>query len=208
MNQTMYQQEAYQQTTNRALTQQATIDVTSSRPKPASGFNRQWGVLTSELGGQPIRDIPSLTKYSSIGSAHKAVQWQDGFFGEPERRTMTVGAPQSNAEAEDAFTRLTRRYTFVEREDVQKFLLNHPDLVETLLAAVPRIYEFFGYGTCISLQVLVDHDGEDDLSLFARIQTYLNVREALQMKKRLYREWWMKQPDVVRIPLTFDVECL
>lgn len=121
---------------------------------------------------------------------------------------MTIGLPLSPTDAMSGLTRVAKRYTLIESEGVKEFLLTHPNLEKTLLDAVPEIEGIFGDGTSLSLQVLVDHDGDDDKSLFARIQTSLGVREALHRKKRLYREWWMKQPHVTQMPLTFDVECL
>ncbi len=109
---------------------------------------------------------------------------------------------------EGAASRVARRYTYIKDEEVKTFLTGHPDVAKTLLAAVPAIEGIFGRGVALTLQVLVDRDGDNDVSLFARIQTHEPVREAISLRKQFYREWWMKQAQALESPLNFEVEAV
>lgn len=113
-----------------------------------------------------------------------------------------------DGKGEAAASRVARRYACIKGEEVETFLTGHPEVVETLLAAVPEIEKIFGGGVPLTLQVLVDPDGEDDVSLFARIQTPEPVREAISLRKQFYREWWMKQAQALEAPLNFEVEAV
>lgn len=114
--------------------------------------------------------------------------------------------------AQEPASTVAKRYHFIEHESymeqgsVSAFLDRHPDIANILLDAVPAIEKVFGAGTGLTLQVLVDQDGENDTSLFARIRTSKPVREAIALKKQFYREWWMKQAQALEAPLNFEVE--
>ncbi len=113
-----------------------------------------------------------------------------------------------DGKGEEAASRVARRYTYIKDEEVKAFLTHHPDIAKTLLASVPSIEKIFGRGVTLTLQVLVDQDGKNDVSLFARIQTPKPVREAISLRKQFYREWWMKQKQALESPLNFEVEAI
>ena len=129
-----------------------------------------------------------------------------------ETRQQAFGAElaASNSERPVAFQRpkeedVARQYVFINGDEVDAFLAGNPRVVTTLLAALPAAEEVFGHGVRLTVQVLADQDG-DDVSLFVRIQTPKPVLEALTLRKQFYRDWWMQQPHVLEMPLSFDVE--
>ena len=134
----------------------------------------------------------------------KAPRQRDIVLPDETQSTLEIGSFQETGE--EIVARVARRYTFVGSERVEVFLMQSPDIARTLLAAAPAIEEIFGPETGLTLQVLVDQDGENDVSLFARIRAAKPVRDAIALRKRFYREWWMKQTQALESALNFEVE--
>ena len=91
---------------------------------------------------------------------------------------------------------------------MQEFLAMYPFLLDPLLAAVQPVEALFGTGTPLRLQVLVDHEGDDDAVLKASIQTQAPVGEALEKRRRFRQDWWAGVKPTARRRLRFDVDCL
>lgn len=90
--------------------------------------------------------------------------------------------------------------------EVRGFLIQHPDVCQALAAASPHTAEVFGAGTGVSLQILIDHDGEGDVVLSALVQTPDSVEEALEKRRQFNRRWWSDARKTVK-GLNFDVDC-
>lgn len=107
-----------------------------------------------------------------------------------------------------SLARVLERYRVQEGGEVREFLAAHPSLSDLLLAAVRPVEAIFGAGTPITLQVLVDHEGDDDAVLKAYIQTQASIEEALEKRRRFQREWWAGVKSSAQSRLRFDVDCL
>ncbi len=123
-------------------------------------------------------------------------------------RPATPSLSQNSRPGEERVRHVLQRYDSFSPAAVSQFLLSSPQVTEMLLAAAPCVEEFFGPEARVTLQVLTDQDGDNAVSLFARIQTPLSVREAIAVRKRFNREWWMQQPGALEAALNFEVECI
>jgi len=99
------------------------------------------------------------------------------------------------------------RYSTWNYSEVRALLVQHSEVCQALIAALPHVEDAFGEGTNVGLQVLVDHDGEGDVVLNALIQTPDSVDEALEKRRRFNRQWWSEARKSVR-GLSFDVDCV
>ena len=104
--------------------------------------------------------------------------------------------------------RILERYNVQEDGEVREFLAAHPYLIDLLLAAVRPVGALFGVGTPVKLQVLVDHEGDDDAVLKAFIETREAIKGALEKRRCFQRDWWARVKSIARRRLRFDVDCL
>ena len=202
MNETIHQESKH-----RVLVQQATLNALEYQPKRLFDKKQSINPFTDTTQDflHRARRYPgeSFSPTHVIGDTRQLGFVTRGGAGEG---MMAIGLPRQNEE--EAILRVARRYTYIKSEEVKTFLMAHPGVARTLLDAVPAIEKVFGRSVTLTLQVLVDQDGENDVSLFTRIQTPNPVREAISLRKQFYREWWMKQAQALKSPLNFEVESI
>lgn len=91
--------------------------------------------------------------------------------------------------------------------EVRAFLIQHLDVCQALIAALPHVEDVFGKGTNVNMQMLVDHDGDGDVVLNALIQTPDSVNAAIEKRRQFNRQWWSSARKIVK-HLNFDIDCV
>lgn len=167
------------------------------------GFGSQMNELLSDTWGpQSLRGIPIQGNYSPVApAARNNLQWRSGFsrkVGGP----LTNNVPQSSAE--EIASRIAQRYVYSEGAGIETFLADYPHVAKILLAAIPKIEEFFGKGVVVSLRISCDQESDPTLSV--NIQTALEVSEARAARKSFNTLWWMRRSEGDELPLTFNLE--
>lgn len=117
------------------------------------------------------------------------------------RESVSTLTPQiSLAELE----KLEQIYTFREREEVLKFLNEHPFLVPVLLEAPEKIKPFFGEA---ALYLDINLDPEDDFfdAIVLGVATKYSWEQAMVRREQLVDSWVLSQPLKVRNNLLINV---
>ena len=81
---------------------------------------------------------------------------------------------------------------------------NH--LVSFLIEAAKEIKKVFGNNTIIELEKVIDPEIEDDITLFAYIQTNLSVDEALSKIDKIEDNWFIENLHRAKGRFNFDVK--
>lgn len=103
---------------------------------------------------------------------------------------------------------LTELYRFDEQSEVADYLSENSSLVPLLREAYPKIQEYFGPGTEVTLEVYRDHEAKRRRELLAQVQTRLGTSEALARLDRLYGEWWAEASAADPLKMSIDVEII
>ena len=195
------EQVMYQETKQNPLARQAALDIPSFQGETSPKFDGQKGDLLSPVWGQhSLQGIPTHKDYLP----HNSVAWNNSQRQSTFTRkvVVTIGGPQSSAE--EMISRIAQRFTYTKGKGVETYLTDYPNVAKTLLAAAPKIEEFFGKGVVVSLRVSCDQESGPILS--ANIQTALEVSEARAARKSFNTSWWMRQSGTDELPLAFNVE--
>jgi hypothetical protein len=108
----------------------------------------------------------------------------------------TIGRPHDpNDLEEELVAQIQPLYEIPNPDEVGRFLLAHPQLLELLLEAPEHIREQFGPCT-VSLKVFRDPELLEDKDLVAYIHTTLPIGEALVKLDALDEEWLVDQADI------------
>jgi hypothetical protein len=91
---------------------------------------------------------------------------------------------------------------------VQRFLQDHPHLIDMVFEAYPYLMKHFGPAPQFVLEVVSDPEADGWDQLFAYIVTSLPVNQALTRLERFDEEWFLGQLDRVGDLFNFDLECV
>lgn len=105
-----------------------------------------------------------------------------------------------------AHLNLGERYEYRDRDRVHTYLAAHPYLVDILREADPEIARRFGEQTKVTLVVEDDVDQVGVETLWGFIRTTLPARDAVELLRRLDREWWIKRSASVSEELALYLE--
>lgn len=101
-------------------------------------------------------------------------------------------------------TNIKSLYSLINEEAIVEFLLQNPDLMEYLLEAPAKIREIFGD---VKLELELHTDPEENWDeLFIIIVTSASPKEAIEMERRLLKEWFGKIVDKIGGRLNYTSE--
>jgi hypothetical protein len=89
---------------------------------------------------------------------------------------------------------------------VRHFVRCHPEVIETLIEARPRLEEHFGPQVKVSLELVSDPEADATEQLFAYIVTSLPVDEGINRLDAFDEDWFLHQIDRVAGRLNFNLE--
>lgn len=96
-------------------------------------------------------------------------------------------------------------YSFKKYLEVSMFLKKHGFLFPLLLQAPQYIWNYFGKGTSLTLEVVTDPEWGDQ-QLVLGIQTNLDVHEALDRLDQLDEQWWIRASGASQGKLCIQLE--
>lgn len=103
--------------------------------------------------------------------------------------------------------RLEQRTSVRDRDEVVPFLTQNPAVVALLLEALDRIPSFFAPDTPLVLDMVHDHEDENDPGdLLAIIRTTLEPNHAMPLFDRFADEWWREASARVTNRFAFSLE--
>ncbi len=114
--------------------------------------------------------------------------------------------PRTASVAEQDVDQLAGRYVLRDAPAVAAFLRHHPDVVATLLAAEDVVTDYFPESGPMILEVVRDPEAGDEVELYARIPTALDVDAALERLRAFDEGWWLDALPNVANTLTFTIE--
>lgn len=98
-------------------------------------------------------------------------------------------------------------YTFENPPDVRRFLWTHKHLIEIVFEAYRQIKRIFGEE--INLFLELHHDPEEGWDeLFIVIKSPYNAEEAVELEKKLFKEWFVYKMDAIKGKLNITEEPL
>lgn len=102
---------------------------------------------------------------------------------------------------------LEKEYPFVNKEEIENYLIQHSSLLPVLQEAKEQILSVFGENIKISLEL--HHDPEEGWDeLFLVIRSPYSAEEALQLEKRLAEEWFLDRMESIQGRLNITEEPL
>ena len=105
------------------------------------------------------------------------------------------------------FKTLSNVFEFKNPDEIRKFILQNRELVEVLLEGVDEIYRIFG--SDIRLQLELHNDPEEKWDeLFIVIKSSYTAREAVELERKVFNEWFVYVMDKVNNKLNFIEERL
>ena len=98
---------------------------------------------------------------------------------------------------------LRKSYGFPANDSVLKFLENHRAVSAVLLAAAPRLREYFRRDSILNLEVSTDED--ESQTLYAVIIWHESVHTAAQALDQFEENWWLDQmtPNTTDLAFTY-----
>jgi hypothetical protein len=88
------------------------------------------------------------------------------------------------------FRQLEQIYNYRNKQQVQQFLKNHPELVKFLVDSRDHLLKYFGDEAKFFLEVVRDPEATGILeALFVNISTQMSVEDALNQLDELDRDW-------------------
>jgi hypothetical protein len=103
---------------------------------------------------------------------------------------------------------LERDYQISDEEEILAFLERYPAVAALLKNTRRNIRRFFGEDP-VTLKVSHDPDWEEEqLELFANIQTRLDPQEALARLEAFDTEWWLKRRTEASVPLVVSLHLI
>ncbi len=100
-------------------------------------------------------------------------------------------AESINSEIND----LRSKFEITNFEEVRNFLTKNRFLVSLVEEIPSKIYQYFGIGQKLALQVLYEPDFPQSFELWIHILTELSAKEALPVLERFDEEWWLENMD-------------
>ena len=128
------------------------------------------------------RDIPVSAGHQLDTSVHRKRQI-------PWEAWSSIGASVVLASGV-ARQALGELYTWVRPPAIARFLEDHPTMAPLLIEAHEQIQRHFGPRT-VTLDVVVDPEGDDEPRLVARVRTSLDPVQALGILDQFDSEWWL-----------------
>ena len=121
---------------------------------------------------------------------------------------MVTGRPAVKAPELD-LKHLERMYGFRNRQDVMRFVREHPFLLPLLLEARPAIERHFGGDATVIIRLFADsEDAAAGPMLYAGIVTAMSASEAAERLDQLDEDWWLDHSDRAQGLLCLTVEFL
>ena len=100
---------------------------------------------------------------------------------------------------------LQKSYGFPANDSVVKFLANHRAVSSALLAAAPRLKEYFGHDSILNLEVSTDED--ESQTLYAVTIWHENAHTAAEALDRFEENWWLDHmtPNTTDLAFTYKL---
>ena len=108
---------------------------------------------------------------------------------EPQTERQEHKSKFSGVPAKTAIDEVRRHYVLPVDSSVLSFLTDHPAIVQILLAATPRLKQYFGTSTIFSLRTPVDESGVR--TLYAVVIWAGEIRDVRNALARFDDEWWL-----------------
>jgi len=154
----------------------------------------------------PIREqtLQGLTKWHD----------QEALLRKPPRREGAIVTERLGARAlfhssrimlDQDLVDLQKSYGFPSNDSVVKFLANHRAVSSVLLAAAPRLKEYFGHDSILNLEVSTDED--ESQTLYAVTIWHENVHTAAEALDRFEENWWLDHmtPNTTDLAFTYKL---
>ena len=101
---------------------------------------------------------------------------------------------------------LEEKYEFSNIEEIRKFIMQNGYLIDILYEAPENIYRVFGREN-IKLVLELERDPEEGWDeLFIVIKSLYNAKEAVELERKLFDEWFVHIMDKVNNKLNFTEE--
>lgn len=90
---------------------------------------------------------------------------------------------------------LRSKFEITNFEEVRNFLTKNRFLVSLVEGIPSKIYQYFGIGQKLALQILCEPDFPKSFELWIHILTELSAKKALPILERFDEEWWLENMD-------------
>jgi hypothetical protein len=100
---------------------------------------------------------------------------------------------------------MRKSYGFPANDSVVKFLANHRALSSVLLAAAPRLKEYFGHDSILNLEVSTDED--ESQTLYAVTIWHEDAHTAAEALDQFEENWWLDHmtPNATDLAFTYKL---
>jgi hypothetical protein len=101
---------------------------------------------------------------------------------------------------------LPSKYEISNFEEVKNFLSKNRFLISLIEEIPGKIYQYFGNGQKLALQILNEPDFPESSELWILVLTELSAKEARSVMNRFDKDWWLKNLHRASFRLNIGIE--
>jgi hypothetical protein len=101
---------------------------------------------------------------------------------------------------------LPSKYEISNFEEVKNFLSKNRFLISLIEEIPSKIYQYFGNGQKLALQILYEPDFPESSELWILVLTELPAKEARSVMNRFDKDWWLKNLHKTNYKLNIGIE--